>query len=220
LCLDQYSHGEYYLDNSPTLGSENDSRDACCTIQGYVKDSWDNPIDNVKIRLNNYWVYPAPWDCWRDSTYTNTEGFFQFNPLAYAFPSKIQFKKYRYNTLKIEDLDLKPDSTLDFGTIILTGGSAVPEDRTSFNQFNLSQNHPNPVIGETKIVFTLPETLPTLLEIYNPDGQKVKTLVKGTISRGKHEITFDATELSNGVYIYKLRAGRYYSDSKKLIITK
>ena len=72
----------------------------------------------------------------------------------------------------------------------------------------------------SKIVFTLPAQLPTLLEIYNSQGQKVKTLTKGIVPRGKHEVLFDGTNLSSGVYIYKLRAGRHYSDSKKLILTK
>ena len=222
ICLDSYSfYAEYYLDNSPTPGEENDALGARCTIYGYVKDTRLDPIENVELCLNKYHGgLGDPYDYCRDTALTNTEGFFEFHPRAYAFSSNIELTKYGYNGKKRDSLDLSPDSTLNLRTVMLTGGSSVPEDKTGINQFSLSQNYPNPFTGETKIAFTLPETLPTLLEIYNPEGQKVKTLVKGTISRGKHEVTFDATELSSGVYIYKLRAGRYYSDSKKLILTK
>ena len=216
LCL----YGEYYLDNSPTLGYENDKFNACCTISGNIKDSTDNPIDSVKVCLNKYTYYYFFIYC-RDSIWTDTDGYFELHPLAYAYPSMLEFTKDQYDTTKIDSLDLNPNSTYDLGTLIITERmGALPENKTSINKFSLSQNSPNPFIKETKIVFTLPETLPTLLEVFNSQGQKVKTLVKGTILRGKHEVTFDAGELSSGIYIYKLRAGRHYSDSKKLIITK
>lgn len=218
LCRDKYNYGEYYLDNSPSLGSENDTLDACCTISGYVKDSIDNPIDSVKICLNKYEMM---WTTCRDTAHTITDGSFELRSLAYAFLSIIEFTKNQYDTTEIDSLDLSPDSTYDLGTIPLTRNQdALPEDQDAFNQFSLSQNIPNPFIGETKITFTLPSELPTLLEVYNSEGRKVKTLVKGIISEGKHEVTLDATSLSSGVYIYKLRAGRHYSDSKKLILTK
>jgi hypothetical protein len=216
LCL----YGEYYLDNSPTLGHENDRLDACCTISGNLKDSTDNPIDSVKVCLNKYTYYYHFTYC-RDSTYTDTDGYFELHPLAYAYPSTLEFTKDQYDTTKIDSLNLDPDSTYNLGNITLQikqGGILEPQNKIS--QFSLSQNYPNPFTKETKIVFTLPETLPTLLEVYNSQGQKVKTPVKGTISNGKHEVLFNAGELSSGVYIYKLRAGRYYSASRKLIITK
>lgn len=223
LCLDSYSfYAEYYLDNSPTPGSENDSLDATCTIYGYVKDTLDDPFKNLVLCLNKYWPGGGPDIC-KDGTYTNTEGLFELQPLAYAFPSKLEAWLGPFNIDHIilrENLNLSPDSTYDLGTLTITEYAGLaPEDETN-SKFSLSQNHPNPVIGETKIAFTLPEELPTLLEVYNSQGQKVKTLAKGIIPRGKHEITFDATDLSSGVYIYKLRAGRHYSDSKKLILTK
>jgi hypothetical protein len=220
LCRDQYADGEFYLDNSPTLGFENDTLNACCTISGYVKDSLDNPIDSVKLCLNKYlWGYSIP-TC-RSTTYTNTDGSFELRSLAFAFLSTLEFTKNQYDTTEIDSLDISPDSTYDLGIITLKmNQGALPEDRPEFNQFSLSQNYPNPFIRETKIVFTLPAELPTLLEIYDTKGQKVKTLAKGIIAKGRHEISLDAADLSSGVYIYKLRAGRQYSDSKKLILTK
>jgi len=220
LCRDVYANGSFYLDNSPTPNSENDTLDACCTISGYVKDSTGNPIDSVKLCLNKY-LYDYINPSCRSTTYTNTNGYFELRSRAYACLSTLELTKDQYVTTKIDSLDISPDSTYDLGTITLkTNLDALPEDQPEFNRFSLSQNYPNPFTEETKIVFTLPEKLPTLLEVYNPEGQKVKTLVKGTIPSGKHEVTFNAAELSSGVYIYKLRAGRHYSDSRKLIITK
>ncbi len=85
------------------------------------------------------------------------------------------------------------------------------------NQYMLYQNYPNPFNPGTVISYVLPKAENVTLSVFNALGQKVKTLVSGKKGAGKHSVTFDATGLVSGVYIYRLTAGKY-SQTKKMIL--
>lgn len=75
------------------------------------------------------------------------------------------------------------------------------------SDFSLGQNYPNPFNPSTVINFTLPEASDVTLKVYNMLGQEVKTLINQLMSAGKYEVTFDATGLPSGNYIYTLNTG-------------
>lgn len=89
------------------------------------------------------------------------------------------------------------------------------------NPFNytLYQNYPNPFNPSTKIRYELPETQTVKLIVYDILGNQVKVLVNEEQTAGNHEIRFNSTGLSSGVYVYRILAGGF-SDSKKMIILK
>jgi hypothetical protein len=86
-------------------------------------------------------------------------------------------------------------------------------------KFNLEQNFPNPFNPSTTIGFSIPERTSVSLDLYNALGQRVAGIINDEVSAGTHEVTFDASHLPNGVYIYRLRAGDYV-ESKKLLLLK
>ncbi len=86
-------------------------------------------------------------------------------------------------------------------------------------EFKLLQNFPNPFNPTTVIKYGLPKEAHVRLTIYNVLGQEVMTLVNKNQSAGYHNVTFDATDLNAGIYIYKLEAGDYVS-IKKMILVK
>lgn len=71
----------------------------------------------------------------------------------------------------------------------------------------LEQNYPNPFNPSTTISFALDEPSEVSITVYNMLGVKVTTIENSFRSTGEHSIAFDATNLSSGIYIYRLTAG-------------
>jgi len=125
----------------------------------------------------------------------------------------------------------------DAGGIPQTEGSATenpvkyltfptPEDTTGVDDeinrpvnFSLDQNYPNPFNASTVISFSLQETTPVTVEVFDITGAKVTTLVNGTMTAGNHEVAWNASDVASGVYFYKLSAGDM-SQTKQAVLIK
>jgi predicted GH43/DUF377 family glycosyl hydrolase len=86
-------------------------------------------------------------------------------------------------------------------------------------EFILYQNYPNPFNPSTKIKFALPKAEDVIIEVYNTLGQKVEILLNQHMKAGQHEVELNASNLSSGVYFYKIEAGEF-QDVKKMILLK
>ena len=80
---------------------------------------------------------------------------------------------------------------------------------------SLYQNYPNPFNAETNIAYTLAGGGNVTLKVYDITGRLVVTLVDGYEDAGPHLVTWDASDVCSGVYLYKLSAGDY-SFTKKM----
>ncbi|MBU1881198.1 S8 family peptidase [bacterium] len=87
------------------------------------------------------------------------------------------------------------------------------------NVYSLAQNYPNPFNPTTTLNFALTEAGNVNLSVYDVNGRLVSTLVNGYRNVGSHDVTFDASGLPSGVYIYRLNAGDF-SASGKMILMK
>lgn len=83
----------------------------------------------------------------------------------------------------------------------------------------LYQNIPNPFNPTTEIKFSLPQTGNVELSIYNMLGEKIQTLVSSVMNAGEHKVFFNASNLSSGVYLYKLTTENS-ATVKKMILMK
>jgi hypothetical protein len=126
-------------------------------------------------------------------------------------------------TYSFNDRDLNPGKYLyrlkqiDFdGTFEYS--SVIEVEIFSPDKFSLSQNYPNPFNPSTVISYQLPASGNVTLKVYDLLGREVATLVNEEKPAGSYEVSFDASQLSSGVYIYRLTAGNFSATNKMTLL--
>ncbi len=84
--------------------------------------------------------------------------------------------------------------------------------------FYLYDNYPNPFNPSTTIKYLIPETSFVTLKIFDVLGNEVETLVNEIKSQGTYQTTFDASQLSSGLYTYVLSSGNFIQSKKMLLV--
>jgi hypothetical protein len=113
----------------------------------------------------------------------------------------------------------------DFSAVAVAGANrrvTSIDDRSDAiaGEFSLEQNYPNPFNPSTAIRFSLPQAGDVTLSVYNTLGQKIATLVNNQrFVQGTHTVSFDASGLSSGVYLYRVESG-HYTATRKMILMK
>lgn len=130
-------------------------------------------------------------------------------------PSKIDFLN---NALWI--IGTKGEILRNFETVT----KVLPLSNEITNSFELLQNYPNPFNPNTVIRYNIPksenyQSVSVRIIVYDLLGKLIETLVNKKHSPGNYEINFDASELSSGIYIYKIIAEDFI-DSKKMILLR
>jgi len=104
----------------------------------------------------------------------------------------------------------------DTGGVVPCGGFVDANELV--HAFELGQAYPNPFNPTTTINFSLDMTAEARLSVYNLAGQEVAVLAQGMMDAGRHQVTFDASSLSSGMYIYRLESeGRNLAGRMMLI---
>lgn len=105
----------------------------------------------------------------------------------------------------------------------LTGVSSITSEIP--DGFSLQQNYPNPFNPVTTIKYKITERANVTLKIYNILGKAVETIIEEVQGPGTYESHFNASNLSSGVYYYKIsvsteNGSNSFSDTKKMILMK
>ena len=155
----------------------------------------DLEIDNNEIMYastRGNWVYKSD-DNWNSSVLINS-GMGQdkyvldlyIDKNGYLFAGMDYYGFYRSNTpvvVSVENDNLLPS-------------------------FYLSQNYPNPFYPSTSIEYSVPNNDYVNLKVYDVLGNEVASLVNENKNVGKYKVTFNGSELSSGIYFYKLQIGK------------
>ncbi|MCF8242819.1 MAG: T9SS type A sorting domain-containing protein [Melioribacteraceae bacterium] len=115
-----------------------------------------------------------------------------------------------------ETVEWASSYAVDIHTNGITGmkdASEIPDN------YLLSQNYPNPFNPATTIRFELPKTSKVKLSVYSINGELVAELINNTMPSGSHNIEFDGSSLSSGVYVYALTTDNFNA-TKKMILMK
>ena len=82
----------------------------------------------------------------------------------------------------------------------------------------LKTNYPNPFNPTTTISYQLAKSSHVRLTVWNVLGRRVATLVNTSQQKGAHEVSFNASKLSSGIYFYRLQAGNKVFVKKMLLM--
>ena len=171
---------------------------------------------------------------WSTATETNNSGFqvekcqksdvkgqTEFNNLAFVNGKGTTTEKTFYSFTEKNE---KPGTYLyrlkqiDFdGTFSYS--SEIEIEVVGPKDFALYQNYPNPFNPSTTIKFALPVKTNLILSVYNTLGERVAEIFKSEMEEGYHEMMFNASGLSSGIYFYKIESENFNS-TKKMILMK
>ena len=165
---------------------------------------------------------------WSTATETNNNGFEIERKSGEEFVT-IGFVKGNGTTTEVQNYTYT-DSKLATGTyayrlkqIDFDGSfeysNVINVDLTAPSVFALEQNYPNPFNPSTTISYSIPQNSFVTIKVYDIIGNEIATLVNQTQSAGKYDIIFDASNISNGVYLYTIKTNDFTS-TKKMILMK
>jgi hypothetical protein len=102
---------------------------------------------------------------------------------------------------------------LDVHSTGVQGMGTIPEE------FALLQNYPNPFNPSTKITYTLKSSSIVRLSVYDLLGRETAVLVNDERkAAGKYEVTFNSTNVSSGIYFYRLQTDNFVKTNKMVVI--
>jgi len=183
------------------------------TVAGVVTNDDGSGVSGATVLLYDQNDIPVTF------TTTNSNGEYSLTYLAsndYAFNvTKMYYQSYS------EDINTGEQSSVD-AVINMVNPTPVSETNTVVQPYLLS-NYPNPFNPETTITYYVGSSGNVEVEVYNILGQKVKTLVQGDKSTGLHSVwngkDDNSNPVSSGIYLYKIKSGKY-SKTKKMILMK
>lgn len=116
-----------------------------------------------------------------------------------------------------------PTSSSEWQTFSVRIGSIISgisgKTNSEPSSWDLFQNYPNPFNATTNIEFTILKDASVTLEIYDVLGNLVATLKKGeNLRRGTYKVSFNAENLSSGIYFYRLTTPDFSSTKKMLLL--
>jgi hypothetical protein len=200
-------------------------------VNNPIKKMWDDGTHGDKVAHDS--IYSVQVVCAPESISVGTKGVvgqvFKFG--IYGSDNEGGKGGYGNNHAEnIVDTDTSYTIASDFGSInpkfysqwnydlhkpILTSVQPLPG---VVKAFALEQNYPNPFNPSTTIEFSIPLSAQVQLKVYNILGQEVATLVNENLKVGRHSVTFDASRLASGLYLYKINAGSFVSTKKMLLL--
>lgn len=125
---------------------------------------------------------------------------------SYSYSDKVTGGKYTY---RLRQVDF--DGTVSYS-------KEVAADVSSPAVYELTQNYPNPFNPATTIRYSVPAVGMVKISVYNMIGEKVADVVNDYVTAGSYEVSFNASQLSSGVYFYKIEAGSFVKTMKMTVL--
>lgn len=103
-------------------------------------------------------------------------------------------------------------------TVSVSSATDIESEKHNLS-YDLKQNYPNPFNPTTTIFYQIPQAGNVALKVYNITGAEVASLVNGYKQSGSYSVEFDASNLTSGVYFYKISVNNF-SEIKKMVLLR
>jgi hypothetical protein len=104
--------------------------------------------------------------------------------------------------------------------VFVPGSTSVQQTSNETpSSFLLEQNYPNPFNPSTNIQFALPQSGYVTLEVFSVTGERVDVLISEELSAGKCNYEWNGSNLTSGIYFYKLQVGSFI-ETKKMVLMR
>lgn len=198
---------DFYLQSAPDSGLAN--------IAGVIQDGENNPVNGAYVYAYNNAGQVQGYGV------TNENGSYT---IAGLIPGEYTVTGDNYGYTQ----DSESNITVDYGSNASQNVDLILKDDTisgvenSHNnvatEYALEQNYPNPFNPSTTIAFTIPMAEQVSLKVYNVLGQEVATLINDFKEAGSYQVSFDASQLTSGVYFYSISAGNFTQIRKMMLL--
>ncbi|MCU0415384.1 MAG: T9SS type A sorting domain-containing protein [Ignavibacteriaceae bacterium] len=116
------------------------------------------------------------------------------------------------------DWDSRKPLTPDIGADEFNGIVGVEDEGTIPTEFALEQNYPNPFNPSTTFRYSVPTQSKVVIKVFDVLGNEIATLMDEEKSVGTYELTWNAANLSSGIYFYQLKASDYVQTRKMILL--
>jgi len=159
--------------------------------------------------------YPVTWPRF-DGTYSNSQ-------LLSASIEKLPLGDLNWFPEEKAEWETNKDAIMEHILNLNESQKDLTSVRQEDNQipikFNLSQNYPNPFNPTTEIKYSIVKSGVVKFEVFNSLGQKISTLVNKKQNVGNYVVSWDASKLASGIYIYRIQSGDF-TLTKKMTLLK
>jgi len=198
---------------------------------------WVAPLQDstiIPVELNNFSANvdgEKVYLTWQTATETNNQGFYierKNLEVTEAEWTEIGFVEGKGNSTEINHYQFidhpMSDATyhyrlkqMDFDGSF-NYSNEIEVNLFTVKSFALFQNYPNPFNPATTISFQLPEASYITLKVFDAIGTEVETIAEGNYPAGVHEIIFEASKLSSGIYLYRIISGTNELTRKMILL--
>ncbi|MEO6693886.1 MAG: T9SS type A sorting domain-containing protein [Ignavibacteria bacterium] len=127
-------------------------------------------------------------------------------------PENPYTKIFSYADNKIIDITNHEEMVSDNLQIPNNSSSQIPRE------FAIAQNYPNPFNPSTSISFDIPSLSEVSLSVFDLTGREIASLVNETLEPGSYSYKWNASQLSSGIYFYRIKAGSFVQTKKMVLI--
>ena len=203
---------------------------AANAIETYFDNQgWNNFISKFASDIKAPMTQPNSTKSWTFKVMSKSGGAINlsWNEINSRIPESIK-QNYRFilsgttipasiNMLNILTNEFTAVAGQTYSFIINANPTSINDVANNFS-FELSQNYPNPFNPSTQIQFQLAEKGVVSIRVYDILGNLVSEVLNEERESGSHSISFDASNLSSGIYFYKLQSGKFIQTRKMTLL--